>query len=122
MTNHCDYDSLLGKSKLNNGTTQVSPMPDDDLRFEETGDELRDDEFPDDDGDDDYDDDNYDDGPAETLPCGQCGAEIYEDAVRCPACGAYVTHNASIWSGRPPWWILLGILAAILALAGLIGW
>ena len=77
-------------------------MPGDDRWFEATGDEL-----------------------TETVPCSQCGAEIYEDAVRCPACGTYITHDTSVWSGRSGWWIvlgLLGILAVILALAGYSAW
>ena len=92
-------------------------MPDDYLRFEEPEDELRDDEFPD--------DGQHDDDLSAALPCPECGAEVYEDAVQCPRCGAYLTHDTNIWSGRPVWWILLGILgilAVILALAGYFVW
>lgn len=92
-------------------------MSGDRLYFEEPDDELNDNEYPDDDFEDDF-----DDGPAETLPCSECGAEIYEDAVRCPACGAYVNHDTRPWTGRPAWWIVLGLLglaATVLALAGL---
>jgi hypothetical protein len=91
-------------------------MPGDDQWFEPTGDELDDRESPDDD---------FDDESTETVPCCQCGAQVYEDAIRCPACGAYLTHHTSLWSGRPGWWILLGllgILAVILALAGFSVW
>ena len=98
-------------------------MPGDDLWFEETGDELRDSEFSDDDPCDDCDD--SDDELTETAPCPRCGAEMYEDAVQCPACGSYVTHTTNVWSGRPAWWIvlgLLGILAVILTLAGIFPW
>lgn len=65
---------------------------------------------------------DFDDELTETAPCPQCGVQVYEDAVQCPACGVYVTHQANVWSGRPAWWIalaVLGILATILALAGL---
>lgn len=92
-------------------------MPGDDRWFEEPGDELRDDEFPE--------EDEPDDDLSETVPCPQCGAEVYEDAVRCPACGAYITYPSSVWSGRPGWWILLGllgILAVILVLLRHWGW
>jgi hypothetical protein len=88
----------------------------DDLWFEEPGEELDDDAFADDQDDDDR---------TPTVPCPDCGAEIYEDTPRCPICGRYVTHQAGVWSGRPGWWILLGllgILAAILTLAGLAPW
>jgi len=81
-----------------------------DLWFDESGDELRDDEFP---------DDNYDDDLNETIPCPECRAEVYEDAEQCPHCGHYITSETNVWSGRPAWWIVLGILgvaALILAL------
>ena len=71
------------------------------------------------------DDGDLDDDLSLTAPCPECGAEIYEDAVRCPKCGSYVTHRTTLWSGRPGWWILLGlvgIVSAILGLAGLVWW
>jgi hypothetical protein len=49
---------------------------------------------------------------------------VYEDAQQCPACGFYITHQHHPLSGRPGWWIalaVLGVLATILALAGLLG-
>ena len=83
-------------------------------------DEL-DDEFDDGDSDEwDFDDDEV----SEVLPCPNCGAEVYEDALRCPVCGDYITFRASVWSGRNWWWIILGILgiaAVVLALSGLAG-
>ena len=82
--------------------------------FEESGDELDDDEFPDDD---------FDDDSTETAPCPHCGAEVYEEAVQCPVCGTYLTSRGGVWAGRPRWWIVLavfGVVATILALAGLI--
>jgi len=79
--------------------------------------------------DDPFDDHEYPDEPddeqSETIRCPACGAEIYEDAVRCPTCGEYVTADTRVWSGRPTWWIVLGlvgILAAVLALAGMVPW
>lgn len=91
-------------------------MSGDDRWFDETEDEFDDPEFP---------EDHFDEESTETVPCSHCGAEVYEDAVRCPVCGNYVTHDTNVWSGRPGWWILLGllgILAAILALAGFSVW
>jgi len=88
----------------------------DDWYFEDSGDELLDDEFPD--------ENQHDDAPSQTIPCPECGADVYEDAVRCPHCGNYITHDTRVWSGRPLWWVvlgLLGILATILALAGYFG-
>ena len=92
-------------------------MSEDELWFEEGGDELDDNEYPD--------ALDRDDEMTETVPCPECGVEIYEDAVRCPACGNYVTHHTNVWTGRPGWWILLGllgVLAVIVILAGLALW
>jgi hypothetical protein len=83
-------------------------------RFEQPGDELDDDEYP----GESFGEDSGDE-MTETLPCPECGTEIYEDAPRCPACGAYVTSDTRGWSGRPAWWIILGlagVAAAILVL------
>ena len=94
-------------------------MPSDPEWFEEPENELDDNEYPD---SDDFDEDDFDDESSETIPCPECGAEVYEDAVCCPACGTYITADNSIWSGRPGWWILLGllgILAVIVVLAGI---
>ena len=88
----------------------------DDPRFEESGDELKEHEFP---------DDQFDDEWNETIACPQCGAEVYEDADYCPACDTYITPRSHTWSGRPTWWIvlgLLGILATILVLARFPAW
>jgi hypothetical protein len=85
--------------------------------FEEPGDELEETEYPE--------SAEYDDDQTETAPCPNCGAEIYEDAVACPVCGTYVTTGSSIWTGRPAWWILLGLLGTIVTiavLAGLASW
>ena len=68
-------------------------------------DDLDDDEFPDDGGDFDEDDDD-----AEVLPCPHCGADVYEDTPQCPVCGQYITFDRSVWSARPLWWIILGLL------------
>lgn len=99
-------------------------MSGDDLWFDEPGDEL-DDELPDELDEDEFPNDEWDDDSAETAPCPECGAEVYEDAVQCPVCGNYITHQTRIWSGRPGWWVilgLLGVLAAVLVLAGLAPW
>ncbi len=85
-------------------------MPSNDRFFEEPDDEFLENELPA--------EDLPDDDLSETVPCQECGAEVYEDAVRCPSCGNYLTHQNHLWSRRPTWWIilgLLGILGAILA-------
>ncbi len=88
-------------------------MPDHDPWFDETYDDEYD--------NDEYDNSEYDDDLTETVACPHCGAEVYEDAVRCPICETYITHDTNIWAGRPVWWILLGLLgivAVIVILAG----
>ncbi len=73
------------------------------------------------DWDDSEDDDTEDvDDSAETVACPQCGADVYEDAEQCPVCGNYIVHTHDfLWTNRPLWWILLGVLgiaAVIIAL------
>ena len=62
-------------------------------------------------------------GPAandvvETQACPACGADIFEDAERCPECGQYVVDSESAISAWP-WWLfalgLAGTVAVILA-------
>lgn len=91
--------------------------------FEKPGDELRDDEYPDPDPDTDSNDLASDDELSETVSCAQCGTEIYEDAFQCPVCGAYVTGDSrrgAAWSGRPGWWIVLGLLGILALIAMLV--
>ena len=92
-------------------------MSEDDLWFDEPEYELNDEEYPDEEA--------ADDDSSLVSPCPECGAEVYEDAVQCPVCGHFITHDTHVWSERPAWWILLGVLgvvAAILVLARLAPW
>ncbi len=80
--------------------------PDD---FDEDFEDSDDEDFGNDDSDDD----------SEVLPCPSCGFTVYEDSPWCPSCGQYVTFPsgaAGVWSGRPAWWILLGILGVVATL------
>jgi hypothetical protein len=64
-----------------------------------------------------------DDESAEGTPtqsCPMCGIDLDEDALQCPLCGQHLTRPSSAWSGRPAWWIVLGVLgiaAVVLTLA-----
>ncbi len=62
-----------------------------------------------------------DDGPAATAPCPHCGADVYEDAVRCPACGEYVKPRGG---GRRSTWCVIAVVAAAAALTTwmVLGW
>jgi uncharacterized OB-fold protein len=52
-----------------------------------------------------------------TVRCPSCGAEVYEDAERCPKCGDYVEPGGVHKVGRVWVWIVLVlILAAIVFL------
>jgi len=59
--------------------------------------------------------DEEDDSDSPTTMCPKCGADMYQDAVRCPLCGEYVTRVHHVWEGKPLWWKLVG-LAGILAI------
>ena len=72
-----------------------------------------------DDFEDSDDDDELDEDGAETLPCPECGSQIYEEAEQCPICGAYITFDRGLWTNRPWWWILLGLLGMAAVVVGL---
>jgi len=79
---------------------------------------------PIDDSDDDWDegDDAWTDDDAESAvtECPKCGCDVYEDAVRCPLCGEYITHSTSPWTTRPVWWRLLGLAGIVAVIGGLL--
>jgi hypothetical protein len=53
------------------------------------------------------------DDEAGELWCPKCGAVMYADAVRCPACGDYVTPGAMPRGSMPAWmWVGLALVAA----------
>jgi len=65
---------------------------------------------------DDFDADDWDDQDDEaTTPCPYCRREIFEDSVRCPHCGEYISEEDSPPS-RKPWWIVLGALLCLFAI------
>lgn len=70
-------------------------------------------------GDDGWDDDapNYDGDEEPTIPCPYCGAEIHEDAGRCPHCERYISEEDAPAS-RKPWWIIAGVVVCL----GLVYW
>jgi hypothetical protein len=51
-----------------------------------------------------------DDEPVDTIRCPECHADIYEDAEQCPRCGHFILPDTNCWSGRPGWWIVLGLI------------
>ena len=56
----------------------------------------------------------------ELLPCPHCGAPVYEESQRCPACGDYIVFESNPFFGRPAWWIILGMLGVIAVIAALV--
>lgn len=62
------------------------------------------------DGPDEFEDDDTDDP---TAPCPHCLRPIYDDAERCPACGAYLSREDA--PRRGGWWLWLGAAAGLLA-------
>jgi len=77
------------------------------------------DESPDDPDHDDFAHQSWDE-QTDTMTCPACGAEIYEDAPQCPVCGDYIVPDTSIWTGKPMWWIALGIVGIIALAAALV--
>lgn len=77
-------------------------------------------EYDDDGGEyDEWDEGEFDSSPT-TLPCPECGAEIYDDAVRCPSCGWYVIWDEPV-GGRSDRWDRLVRLGLILVVLGVLG-
>ncbi len=92
-------------------------MPTDDSWSDDAEDDFCDEEYPDEDA--------ADDDETATLTCPHCGAEVYEDAEYCPVCDSYITPGENVFSKKPIWWILLGlagIVATLVALAGILSW
>lgn len=52
------------------------------------------------------------DDSVDVTICPACGAEVYEDAERCGACGQYLVRSQVARSAVPWWWIVLAIAAA----------
>lgn len=63
----------------------------------------------DDEGDDDepYEADG-DDGS--TGPCPYCGADIYDDAVRCPVCERYLSDEERTTTNQSTWVVITALL------------
>ena len=49
-----------------------------------------------------------------TVPCPYCGREIHEEAPRCPYCENYLSSVDSP-PQRKPWWLVVGVAAALYA-------
>ena len=79
--------------------------------IEWSDDELDEAEYPDD-VDDDFGDD-ADSDTVDTLPCPECGAEVFDQAEQCPVCGSYITFETSPWQGKSTAWIVLGLLGIV---------
>lgn len=73
-----------------------------------------DDDLSDDDDDEPRYDDDGDDDP--TMPCPYCGADLYDDAVRCPTCERYLSDEERTATDQKSWVVAtaLILLAAIL--------
>ncbi len=78
------------------------------LEFDSEKSPIEDFEYPDEDLSDDDLSDEW--GESEWVVCPNCGAEVYEDAVRCPICESYITWGSNLWSGQSWWWVILGLL------------
>ncbi|MCA9026639.1 MAG: zinc-ribbon domain-containing protein [Planctomycetaceae bacterium] len=64
-------------------------------------------------------DDSCNEDEVDLRPCPSCGAEIYEDAEQCPYCGEYVVWSNSAFSGKPLWWIILGLIGMVAVITAL---
>jgi len=63
-----------------------------------------------------------DDEETAVASCPNCHADVYEDADSCPSCGEFLTGATGSLDAKPKWFValgLLGILAVVLVLSGL---
>jgi len=66
------------------------------------------------DDDDPYEEDWDDDGESLTVPCPECGTDVYEDAEQCPVCGHYLTRSSvHPFAGRSSVFVVLGVIGII---------
>jgi hypothetical protein len=70
-------------------------------------------EWDDEESEEDEGDESLDGEEEPTIPCSYCRQEIYEDSVRCPHCGQYLSEE-DLSASRKPWWIILGVVLCIL--------
>ena len=71
------------------------------------------DDDPDD--EDDWSEDEADDG---LMDCPYCGEEMYDDSIRCPNCGRYLSREDG-GEGKKPTWI---IVTAVVLLVMMLSW
>ncbi len=64
------------------------------------------------------DEDETGDDQDDVVSCSSCAAEIYAGADRCPKCGEYVVAHAARPRESLPWWLFLGIVLTLAAIAG----
>lgn len=58
------------------------------------------------------------DAQADTLPCPDCGEEVYDDTDRCPHCGQWIMPLAA--SSRPSravMWVVIVMIVLMVILA-----
>jgi predicted nucleic acid-binding Zn ribbon protein len=80
----------------------------------------------------DYDDDEFDDvevpeeemhaddSDKETKPCPYCREPIYDDTVRCPHCGNYLSREDAPLR-RPTWMIVGALICLVVAVMWALG-
>lgn len=72
-----------------------------------------------------YDEEWDEDEATSTIPCANCGAEVYEEADSCPVCGEFLIDGARPLDKKPAWFValgLLGIIAVVVLLSGVLQW
>lgn len=71
----------------------------------------------------DYDEPWPDDDDTPTVACSNCGADVYEEADSCPACGEFLIGDSAPLQSKPMWYValgLVGIVAVVLVLSGVL--
>lgn len=56
-----------------------------------------------------------------TVPCPHCGADIFDDAERCPKCGKYLSREDSPATHKPLWVVAGAVICLLIAVTWIFG-
>jgi hypothetical protein len=65
---------------------------------------------------DDWPEDEADDG---LRDCPYCGEEMYDDSIRCPNCGRYLSTEDGGEEKKPPWIMITAVVLLVVMLSWL---
>ena len=55
------------------------------------------------------------------MPCPYCGRSIYDESIRCPHCGNYLSEEDAPRKAKPLWLILTALACLLAVLTWILG-